>query len=218
MPHSEKLQKPWALYENKEYRRAFEETLPLLTQLAGSDLRDAERLLGMACLRQRLYPDAVHYLQRLCQNNDDSDTWLHLATAAVGQGNLKLAQEAFEQVRLIQRVARYGQGLGFYHQLDAYASALCDAKEHDRVLPLLDELATAYRRVGGSDASLLYVVGLPFLSSFLYLAVRHFHSAGRHAEGVAWLREFTSALDVDGQGRVARAMRDLQDMGGLSEH
>ena len=150
-----------------------------MTLLLGTDLRDAQRLLGLACLRQRMHPDAVHWLERACAGNDDSDDWSALATAAAGQGNLNLADEAFEQVRLIQRTARYGQGKGFYHQLYGYASALCEAEAHDRVPPLLEELAAAYRRVGSSDTSLLYTVGLPFLSSFLYLAVRHLHSAGR---------------------------------------
>ena len=171
--------------------------------------------MGLACLRQQMHPDAVHWLERACAGNDDSDDWFALATAAAGQGNLHLAGEAFEQVRLIQRTACYGQGLGFYHQLYGYASALCNAQAHDRVLLLLEELASAYRRVGSSDTSLLYMVGLPFLSSFLLLAVRHFHGAGPEEEGVAWLNEFSQAMDVDGQRHVAQAVAELRNLGAL---
>jgi tetratricopeptide (TPR) repeat protein len=216
MPRSEALQRQWALYDNKQYGRAFAETMSLLEKLSGADLRDAQRLLGLASLRQRQYPQASLWLKKACQGSDDSSDWLELATSAALQGHLQLSAEAFEQVRLIQQVAKYQQGPGFYRQLLWYASALCDAGEHDRLRPLLDEVAQAYRRIHDTDSTLLYILNLPFLSSILALAVRHFDAAGKRHDGLAWLQALGQALDHEGREQVAQARSELQQPEGPS--
>ena len=43
MARSEVLDRQWALYYDKEYALAFEETLAFVDKLQGSDLRDAQR-------------------------------------------------------------------------------------------------------------------------------------------------------------------------------
>lgn len=216
MPRSEALQRQWAFYDNKQYERAFQETLSLLEKLGGADLRDGQRLLGLASLRQRQYPQATLWLKKACQGSDRSADWLNLATSAALQGHLSLSAEAFEQVRLIQQAAKYRQGAGFYRQLLWYASALCDAGQHDLSQPLLDELAQAYRRIHDTDTAMLYVLELPFLSTVLALAVRHFDGAGRHVDGAAWLEALGGDLDHEGQLQAAKAIRALQQLDGSS--
>lgn len=216
MPRSEALLRQWTLYENKQYERAFEETLSLLEKLSGADLRDAQRLLGLTSLRQRQYPQASLWLKKACQGSDDSADWLNLASSAALQGHRQLSAEAFEQLRLIQQVARYQQGPGFYRQLLWYASALCDAGEHDLLRPLLDELAQAYRRIHDTDSTQLYVLKLPFLSSMLALAVRHFDAAGKRHDGLVWLQALGETLDDEGQQQVAQATHALRQSEGPS--
>ncbi len=214
MPRSEALQRQWALYDNKQYEPAFAETLSLLEELSGADLRDAHRLLGLASLRQRQYPQASLWLKKACQGSDDSSDWLNLATSAALQGQREASLEAFEQVRFIQQAAKYKQGPGFYHQLLWYASALCDGGQHDLLRPLLDELAQAYRRIHDTDTTLLYVLNMPFLSSTLALALRHFDAAGKHPDGVAWLQALGEGLDDEGQQQVANAVTELLQSNG----
>jgi hypothetical protein len=132
--------------------------------------------------------------------------------SAALQSQPDLSEEAFQQVRLIQQGARYKQGPGFYHHLFWYATAMCDGGDHERLQPLLDELAQAYQRVRSTDTAQLYVVGLPFLSSMLVLAIRHFHASTQHEQGVTWLRSLAEVLDEEGQEQVAQAVRDLQTL------
>lgn len=216
MPRSEALQRQWALYDNKQYEPAFAETLSLLEELSGADLRDAQRLLGLTSLRQRQYPQASLWLKKACHGSDDASDWLNLATSTALQGHRQASLEAFEQVRFIQQAAKYQQGPGFYHQLLWYASALCDGGQHDLLRPLLDELAQAYRRIHETDTTLLYVLHMPFLSSTLALALRHFDAASNHADGVAWLQALGESLDLEGQQQVANAASELQQLSGAS--
>jgi hypothetical protein len=210
---SSALEKPWALYDNKEYAEAFEEAHALLDNLQGEDVRDAQRLLGLACLRQRQFEQASLWWTKACLGSEEADDWVQLAISAALQGRNRLGEEAFEQVRLIQQAARYNQGPGFYQHLFWYASAVSDHGDHEQVQPLLDELAQAYRRVHRTDTTQLYVIGLPFLSSMLVLAIRHFHGARQHAQGVTWLRSLAEALDEEGREQVEQAVRDLQALG-----
>lgn len=214
MPREEALQRQWELYDTKQYESAFAETLLLAEELSGADLRDAQRLLGLTSLQQHQYPQASLWLKKACQGSDDSSDWLNLATSAALQGRRQLSVDAFEQVRFIQQAAKYRQGSGYYRQLLGYASVLCHADQHDLVRPLLDELALAYRRIRDTDTTLLYLLHMPFLSSMLALAVRHFHAAGSPADGVAWLQALGEALDDEGQQQVADAVAELQQSDG----
>jgi hypothetical protein len=57
---------------------------------------------------------------------------------------------------------------------------------------------------------------LPFLSSFLDLAVRCFRALERRAEGIAWLEELARALDAAGQRQVGKAVGELRrEVGGV---
>jgi tetratricopeptide (TPR) repeat protein len=217
MPRSETLQSQWALYDNKEYDQAVKETEAVVDGLQGAELREAQRLLGLACLRQQEYHQALEWFQKACQGSENADDWLNLAISAALEGQHELGAESFEQVRLIQQAARHRQGPGLYQQLFGYATAVCDHGDYERLPPLLDELAQAYRRVQSSETAHLYVVGLPFLSSFLVLAIRHFHGAKEHAQGVAWLQSLGEALDEEGQQQVAQAVRDLKKLGERGE-
>ena len=216
MPRSEALLLQWALYDNKEYGQAFKQAKDLLDELEGDDLRDARRILGLACLRQQQYTQARLWLQKACHGSTWAEDWMHLAVAAALQADWALCEAAFDQVRFIQQMERYGQGAGFYRQLYWYASALCDGAAYERAQPLLEELAEAYRRVGTSDTAQLYVVGLPFWSSFLTLVERRFGEPGDYAAGVAWLHERMEAMDRDGRQQLHQAMRRLREAGGLS--
>jgi len=216
MPRSEALLLQWALYDNKEYGQAFQQAKELLSELEGEDLRDARRILGLASLRQQQYTQARLWLQKACQGSTWAQDWLDLAVTAALQADWALGDAAFDQVRFIQQAERYGQEPGFYRQMFWYASALCDATAYERVQPLLDELAEAYRRVGTSDTAQLYVVGLPFWSSFLVLVERRYGDADDHAAGVAWLHELMEPMDRAGRKQLHQAMRRLRETGGLS--
>jgi tetratricopeptide (TPR) repeat protein len=145
MDRSEALLQQWLLYDQKKYGQAFRLTREVLGQLQGADLHDAQRLLGLCCLRQRQYTQASLWFKKACQGSDNSKDWLNLARSAALQGNLALSAEAFEQVRLIQQSLKYGQATGFYRQVLAYASALCEAQADEPLQALLDELCTAAR-------------------------------------------------------------------------
>jgi len=208
--HSPQLAEQWQLLEEHEYTKAFQQTMAMLESLSGPDRRDAERLLGWVCYRQQQYAQASLWFKKACQGSDWADDWLNLAISAAKQGQLELSDQALEQVRLCQQAARYAQAPGLYLQLLAYARVLSDAGEHTRVVALLDELALAYRRVGSTDTTLLYVLRLPFLSSFLALALSHFARQGQEEPGQAWLEALEVALDKDGQRQVAKAIEKLR--------
>ena len=209
MVRSPQLRKQWELYEEQEYQRAFEEARALLVRLHGPDRRDAYRLVGLACHQQKQYSQATFWLRKACEGSDDAGDWLNLALAATMQGNHELGAEAFEQVRICQQVARYGQHPGFYLQLYWYACALYDKAAYERLQSLLDELADVYRRLHRTDTNFLYARRLPFLSSVLILAMRHFAEQEKRAEGVAWLHALGEKLDEEGQRQVNQAILDL---------
>ncbi|MBM4430945.1 MAG: hypothetical protein FJ026_11455 [Chloroflexi bacterium] len=208
--HSPRLANQWLLLEQHEYGQAFRETSALLDSLQGPDLRDAQRLLGWVCYRQQQYGQAILWFRKACQGSDESGDWLNLAVAAARQGNQELAEQAIEQVRLCQQAARYAQEPGLYPQLLAYARAQSQAGQHERVLALLEELAAAYRRVGSADTTLLYVLRLPFFSSFLELVVSHFRRQDKLAAGQDWLAALSPALDEEGRRRVTNALERLR--------
>lgn len=209
MPRSPLLRKAWTLFEQGQYEEAFEMAHARLSGLQGEDRRDAQRLMGLARYCQRQYEQAIFWLMEACKGSDYAGDWLNLALAATMDRKRELAEEAFEQARLCQQVAKYDQEPGWYVQLYWYACALCDAEQWEHALPLLDELAGAYKRLHQSDTVLLYARGLPFLSSFLTLAVRCFRALERQAEGIAWLEELAKALDTSGRHQVARAVGEL---------
>lgn len=209
MRRSPLLEKAWALFEQQRYDDAFEMAQALFSGLQGEDRRDAQRLMGLARYRQRQYEKAVFWLMEACKGSDQAQDWLNLAMAAVMDRKLELAEGAFEQARLCQQAAKYDQEPGWYVQLYWYASTLCDAGQWERALPLLDELAGAYKHLHQSDTVFLYARGLPFLSSFLNLAVRCFRALQRQGEGITWLEELAKALDASGKRQVARAVEEL---------
>lgn len=210
MPRSPLLQKAWTLFEQGQYEEALEIAHARLSGLQGEDRRDAQRLIGLARYHQRQYEKAVFWLTEACKGSDYAGDWLNLALAAIMDRKRELAEEAFEQAHLCQQAAKYDQEPGWYVQLYWYACALGDAGQWERVLPLLDELAAAYKRVHQSDAVLLYARGMPFLPSFLALAVRCFRALERQAEGIAWLEELSKALDASGQRLVGKAVGELR--------
>jgi tetratricopeptide (TPR) repeat protein len=216
MPRSEALLRQWGLYDNRELAEAFKETLELLEHLEGADRRDAQRLLGMASQRQQQYTQARLWLRRSCQGSSDAQDWLNLALVAAALGDWEQADASFDQVRLIQRIERYAQEPGYYHQLFWYAGALCNAGAHTRALPVLDELAKAYQRVKTADTSQLYVLRLPFLSSFLALVERSFRDAKEYEGGVRWLRTLNEGLDRQGRKQANETMAHLREAGGLA--
>ena len=209
MVRSPQLRKQWELYDEQEYQRAFEEARSLLVRLHGPDRRDAYRLVGLACHQQKQYGQATFWLRKACEGSDDAGDWLNLALAATMQGNHELGAESFEQVRICQQVARDGQHPGFYLQLYWYACALYEKAAYDRLQSLLDELADVYRRLYGTDTTFLYARRLPFLSSVLVLATRHFAEQEKDTEGVAWLEALGEKLDEEGQRQVNEAILKL---------
>ena len=215
MIRSPQLQKQWALFDQQQYQSAFADTHALLDRLHGLDLRDAHRLMGLACYRQREYSQASFWFKRACQGSDEAGDWFNLAVAAARQHDIELGEQAFEQVRICQQATRYHQEPGFYLQLYWYACVLCDASEYAHVQPRLDELAQVYRRLHSTDTIQLYVSRLPFLSSVLALAIRRFREAQQYAEGAAWLQALGEGLDEEGQEQVKRAIRELHEAGGL---
>jgi tetratricopeptide (TPR) repeat protein len=206
---SRMLEKQWALYDAGEYRRAYEQTRALLVRLPLAERPDAYRLLGLARYHADQYLEAVHWFREACEGSDVADDWCRLAMAAAMRGDLKLAAEAFEQVRFCHEASRYGQSPGLYVHLYWYASALSDAGQQAVVAPLLDELAQAYRRMRQTDTVFLLARGMPFLSSVLSLALQHFRIQESHAAGVAWLEALAKGLDEAGQRQVGLAMHDL---------
>jgi hypothetical protein len=214
MIRSARLQEQWALYDEQEYELAFEQARALLDQLQGSDLRDAYRLVGLACHRQEQYGQASFWLRRACQGSDQAGDWLNLAVSATMQGDMELSAQAFEQVRICQQAARYGQAPGFYLQLYWHACALCDKGEYEPLQDLLDELAQVYRRLHSTDSAFLFARGLPFLSSLLSLATRRFREQGESAAGVVWMQALGEALDDEGQRQVKESVQELREAGG----
>jgi hypothetical protein len=215
MPRSDALVRQWALYDNRAYPEAFKEALELLDELEGADRRDAQRLLGLTSQRQQQLTQARLWLRRASEGSAEAQDWLNLAMVAVAQADWELADASFDQVRLIQQAERYAQEPGYYHQLSWYAGALVDASAPMRALPILDELATAYHRVHTADTSQLYVVRLPFLSSFLTLVERCFREADEYERGVRWLRSLNEGLDGDGRRQANETMARLREAGGL---
>nr|MBC7245524.1 hypothetical protein [Chloroflexota bacterium] len=213
MPRSPLLEKQWALFEQQQYEEAFQMTQSAMSGLQGEDLRDAQRLMGLACYHKHQYERAVFWLMEACKGSANAQDWLHLALAAAMQGHQELSAQAFEQVRLCQQAAKYAQEPGWYLQLYWYACALCDSGQCERALPLLNELASAYKRLRHSDTIYLRARDMPFLSSFLDLVVRCFRALARHAEGTAWLEELAQALDPPGQRQVCQAIEEIWDMG-----
>ena len=105
MPRSEALLAQWALYDSKEYGQAFQQVKEVLHELEGEDLRDAQRLLGLASLRQQQYTQARLWLQKACEGSTRAQDWLDLAVAAALQADWALGEAAFDQVRFIQQMA-----------------------------------------------------------------------------------------------------------------
>jgi hypothetical protein len=212
------LDKQWALFDAGEYDQAFEQTRVLLVRLPLPERRDAHRLLGLTRWVRSEYVEAVHWFREVCEGSDVADDWCRLALAATMAHKEQLATSAFEQVRLCHQVSRYGQRPGLYVHVYWYATALCDAGQHAAVVPLLDELAQALRRLRQTDTVLLYAQGMPFLSSVLSLALECFRNQENHAAGVAWLEALAKELDEAGQRQVGEAMRDLVQKDGAREH
>lgn len=209
MPRSSLLEKQWALYEEGQYDDAFAQTREVLETLPLSERRDAYRLLGLARYGMGMYLEAVHWFRELCEGSDVADDWCRLAMAAVMRGDMHLAEESFEQVRLCHGASRHSQRPGLYLHLFWYASTLYEKGLYDAAQPLVDELAQAYRRLHRTDGGHLLAQGMPLLSSFLSLAVEVFRAQHRHAQGTAWLEELARGLDAAGQKQVGRAMREL---------
>ncbi len=211
MAHSLLLAKQWALYDGQEFERAWRETRAILDGLHGEDQRDAQRLGGLCCYRLKEYNEATLCLEQACQDSTDSNDWLWLALAATRRGRLEEGAAAFEQVRICQHVAKFSQPPGFYTQIYSYAMVLCDVRAWTRLMPLLDELAKAYARIGSTDTALLYRQGMPFLASLLALAVRLFSEQQQYVQGLAWLQQLALALDDEGKRQASRAMHALRE-------
>ncbi len=210
MARSQQLQELWALLDEQEYQRVLEQTQDLLATLQGPLLREAYKLMGLACFRQRKYREASVWFREACQGSDDSGDWFNLAVSATMQGEIEQGAQAFEQVRLCQEAARYRQEPGFYTQLYWYVSALCDRGEYERLQPLLNELTSVYPRLHCTETTFLYIRRLPFLSTLLSLVTRCFREQEKREEGIAWLQEFGQSLDEQGQRKVQEAIRELQ--------
>ncbi len=239
MRRSPQLARQWTLYDRDEHDRAQQQARTLLPRLRGGERQEAYRLIGLCCHRQQKHGEAVDWLKRACEGSEDSQVWLELALAALKAGDRTLSGEALEQVRLCQQAARYAQAPGFYLQLFWYAGTLLDAvaratappsqsagrsSEVDRSVPalgdpaplweqlrsLLDELGTVYCRLYLTDTTFLYARQMPFLSSFLTLVTRYFVMCGQLADGVAWLKELSEALDSSGQEQVKQAIKTLR--------
>jgi len=218
MVRSPQLEKEWALFDQQEYQRAFEEAHALLERLQGPDLRDAHRLMGLACYCQREYGQASFWFKKACQGSDEASDWFNLAVSTTMQGDSESGVQAFEQVRLCQQAAKYGQEPSFYLQLYWYACTLCDQGEYARLEPLRNELADVYRRLHSTDTSFVYSRRLPFFSSVLALAARCFNEQKKYAQGVSWLQTLGAALDDEGQRQVNRVILELQRAGGNVMH
>lgn len=212
------LEKQWALFDEGDYVRAFEQTRALLVRLPLADRRDAHRLMGLARYQRGQYLEAVHWFREACEGSDVADDWCRLALAATMKGDAELAAAAFEQVRFCHQVSRYSQHPGLYLHVYWYAGALCDTGQYAATGPLLDELAQTYRRLRQTDSVVLFAQGLPFLSSVLSLALQCFRTQESHAAGVAWLEALAKGLDEEGQRQVGLAMRDLVHKDGTREH
>ncbi len=210
MPGSPQLQKIWVLLEQKEYQQALEDLQAMLDRLQGAELREAHQLMGTLCYRQQQYSPASSWFRKACQGSDQASDWLNLAISATMQGDLELGAEAFEQVRICQKAAKYSQQPGFYLQLYWYACALCERGEYAGLQLLLDELAHVYRRMHRTDTTSLYIQRLPFFSNVLSLATRCFREQKKYSEGITWLQTLAEALDDEGRQQVEQAMRELQ--------
>jgi tetratricopeptide (TPR) repeat protein len=225
---SPQLARQWTLFDRAQHERALQQARTLLPRLRGADRQEAYRLIGLCYGRQKKHSEALDWLKRACEGSSNAQVWLDVALAGLKVGEWDLAEDAFEQVRLCQQVARYAQPPGFYLQLFWYAGSMLDAAKHrvrdkaqsrpvrgekralEQVRSLVDELAAAYRKLHVTETTFLFTHSMPFLSSFLTLATRLFRAQWQLLEGVTWLRGFAEELDRGGKAQVESAIQALE--------
>jgi tetratricopeptide (TPR) repeat protein len=164
---------------------------------------DALRLLALASSHQGKYQDALPFWTGLVELEPSAHNWAQLAATAAATGKLEIAEPAF--ARAIELSAEGPEGgrsaMPMLH--GNYASALDLGGNSALALRHLDILKSWHSALGITDATFLYIRGMPLFEVFLEHSLPIVKKVKAPDEVVAWLKELEANVDEDGQRLVA---------------
>lgn len=163
---------------------------------------DALRLTALAYSQLGEYVTAVPFWERLAALENDSHTWLNVATSRAMAGAFEQADAAFEHMQqryAIEQGAPEGTRPIDPMAVANYLSALDMAGRADLAVPHLEVLAGFYRSIGSTDSHRLFMYKLPFFSAFLEKSLPILRKVMDEEALAAWYCPIYDAVDDEGK-------------------
>ena len=181
--------------------------------LAASDASlatEAMKIVALASFRKREYERALPLYERVAQATGNAGDLFNLMICYAMLGHADRAEQLFgELARLYNaRIAKGGPPLPMVWLY--LGCALRDGGHPARALPLILKLRPVYEELNITDATYLYVRGVPSLSETTALARDVFRALGDQFDASAWIREFAAALDPEGRSQLEELAGELK--------
>ena len=194
-PVPPELSSALAMFQAAQFGDAFARALPHVQSAQRQVRCDANRLCGLARMRQGRWGQAIPWWQAVFADEATPANAMQLAGCYAMAGDLAAGQDWFDRARVLNGASRAVAPVSL---LTNWVSALDMAGHPAATMPWLDEIRELYCARGVTDHTVLFANQMPSLSEFLERSAPIVLAALGRDPGLRWFAAMLGRLDEAG--------------------
>ncbi|MBC8047326.1 MAG: hypothetical protein H7Y00_11065 [Fimbriimonadaceae bacterium] len=171
---------------------------------------DLKHGLGLAYFHQKKFADATPVFLQLAEKHNRSISWFNVCTAAAGERNFQLADEAYKKIQAILPYEKHHAGMMPLSMITFYyMHALTEAENYAAAFPLAEKIKNFYKALFITGNHYVVTRGLPLLQQFLETVNRIFEHMDDKEKIKNWFADFRSGVDEEGKEKLEAAEKSI---------
>lgn len=150
----------WKMLEEEKYDDVIKSITPMLKSTSDAEVKEANKLLGMAYFKQTKYPDSVPFFEAAAINSKEVNDWFNIVTSSTLARQIEKGAKAFDKALEIQIKSGYIQQLSIPFMRQYYACALRDIGNNELALNQINELRIIYEQLNGLGVGPRYLIDI----------------------------------------------------------
>lgn len=167
---------------------------------------EAKKVLVLTYYYKKDYEKSLELAQEIAEVLDDVESWFNVLSVLMALNQTKQGEEVFNKILKIQKGDKStGKGAKFIPQLCVpfiryyYAQMLIDNSLFANALSQLEILLDIYCDLKITDATFLYIRGIPFFENYLELVKKVYEGLNSDILQSDIVKKLLSSVDSDGQ-------------------
>lgn len=170
---------------------------------------EVKKILVFTYYYKKDYIKSLELAQYVALTLDDVASWFNVLSALMALNRPKQGEAIFNKIIEMQQNVK-NAGKEFYPQLAVpfiryhYAQMLYDIGLFAEALPQLEILADIYCNIKITDATFLYIRGIPFFENYIDLVKKIYEGLNLDIHKSNMVKKLISAIDSDGKSHIKK--------------